>query len=214
MSQVFNSLKEAEQKRMAEHFLQKGILTKWHTKTWDDFTNDNRAKKILRSYEPKKALKEGVGYYLFGANGVGKTLCMNLCFQDLMHAGYSVHIISLTSLITKFTAGWYDVAERQSLMTILQKVDFLGIEEIGKEYKAGSNDLGLMVFDTVLRNRVQMNKPIWFTSNKIPSDLKTIYSEDVASMLRECCVDLKISGTDYRAKISERNTEEYKKKFD
>lgn len=210
MSQVFKESNIAEQKHWKEIYRASGILDKWHDKTWYDFVNDERAKEIIQKYNVEKALKNGVGYYLFGSNGVGKTLLLNLKFQDLLHSGKKVKIISFSGLITKFTAGWYDPNERKSLMYDLQKVDFLGIEEIGKEFKPGSNDLGLMVLDTVLRYRVQMKKPTWLTSNIRSSQIEDIYGENITSMLRECCVDIQVKGEDYRKTIAEKIKKDFK----
>lgn len=210
MSEVFKKADSEEQKSLRLFYRECGILDKWHDKTWNDFVNDDRAKRIVQEYDVKKALKDGVGLYLFGENGVGKTLLLNLAFQDFIAQRKKVKIISFSGLITKFTAGWYDPEERKSLMYTLQKVDFLGIEEIGKEFKPGSNELGLMVLDTVIRYRVQMKKPIWITSNTPSKDIYDVYGENIASMLKETCVDVKVTGIDFRDKVAEKIRKEYK----
>lgn len=212
MSQVFKDATPAQQKQLQKEYRDFGILDKWHDKTWADFTNDARAKDIIQSYlkDPKKPLSDGVGLFLSGQNGVGKTLLLNLAFQDLYHKGYKVKIISMSGLITLFAGGWYDVEDRRTLIQIMQKVQFLGIEEIGKEFKPGGTDLGLTVFDNVLRQRVQMKKPTWFTTNKKDVEITDIYSEDIASMLRESCLSVAVTGKDYRKTIASEIKEKYK----
>ncbi len=190
-------------KELQEMLLGNGILQKWHTKEWEDFTNDNRAKRIVLNYlkEYKEALKDGVGIYMWGDNGVGKTLLLNLLMMDLLlEKRCTVRIISMSTLITKFTGGWYDGDERRTLTSMLQSAQFLGIEEIGKEH---TSELATTVLDNVLRYRVQMNRPVIFTSNKAASDITTTYSEDIASMMRECCIDLNVKGKDKRIEIAE-----------
>lgn len=192
-------------------WLASGILQKWHDKTWDTFTNDAAAKKLLRDYVKRheEVRRDGTGLFLYGANGTGKTLCLNLVMKDLHKLGYTVRVISLPTLITQFTAGWYDKTEKRDFQKMLQTVDFLGIEEIGKEFKAGANELGVMVLDNVVRYRLQMQRPILATSNTGPKDIKSVYTEDIASMLREFCLPLNVQGEDFRIRIAERNKKKY-----
>lgn len=191
-------------------YLNSGILEKWHDKTWDDFDNDLAAKKRILKYLSKveQASQEGVGLYLWGANGVGKTLSMNLAFKDLMAKGYKVHIITLSSLITMFTTSWYDQDQRTALYQRLLLVDFLGIEEIGKEFKSAT-DLGAVVLDSIVKYRVQRQLPIWATSNVSPSSITSMYTEDIASMLKESCVAIQVMGSDRRDDIKERIKSKY-----
>lgn len=194
-----------------DRLLSCGILQKWHAKSLEDFTNDPAAKKAVLKYlsQHRAVRKDGTGLYLHGANGVGKTLLMNASFKWLMEQGYKVQIISLSSLITKFTAGWYDMEEKRALQQTLQRVDFLGIEEIGKEFKSQTSDLAVTVLDNIVRYRSQMLKPIWATSNLEAKKLSDTYSEDIASMLREACIPINVLGEDFRERIAK----ELKKKY-
>jgi DNA replication protein DnaC len=199
------------QSNQSDRLLSYGILQKWHDSTWDDFTNDPEAKKRLKGYLAKirEARKDGVGLYLYGANGTGKTLALNLLMKDLLAMKYSVRIYSLSTLITKFTAGWYDANEKKAFQALLQSVDFLGIEEIGKEFKAGANELGVMVLDHVIRYRLQMLLPVFATSNTSPKEIKSVYTEDLASMLREACMPLNIQGVDMREVVAAKHKKKY-----
>lgn len=189
-----------------KHYLSCGILLKYHETTLEDFTNDEEVLKQIKSYLSKveEFKKDGVGIYLWGANGVGKTLCMTSVFKELIKKRYRVRIVSFSDLITSFANGWYDKVE-QNAMTDLKRVDFLGIEEIGKEFKSREGELARTVLDNILRYRVQMNKPTWVTSNMKPSVLKATYSEDIASMLKECCLPIQVTGIDFREKIMAEN---------
>ena len=59
--------------------------------------------------------------------------------------------------------------------------------------------------ESVIRFRVQMNKPIWFASNTDPKFVKDVFSEDVASLLREAVVPVCVRGEDFRRIIQKRN---------
>jgi DNA replication protein DnaC len=189
-----------------------GILPHWHEATFDQFVNDAKALSVVTKYldNPKQAISDGVGFFLYGANGTGKTLLMNCAFKQLIKSGYTVRIISMSSLITEFSNSWYDKEAKRALNRMLRKTHFLGIEEIGKEFRSQNSDLGIVALDHILRIRVQMNLPTWITSNKEPSSLASFYTEDIASMLRQHCVSLQVKGADFRKTISENHKEKYK----
>lgn len=197
MHKKWDSLSDTAKKR---EYLRNGILPKWHDKTIENFTNDSNAKSKVEKYLNDAELMKikGIGLFLWGANGTGKTHLMTSAFKELLARNYTVKVISLSSLIAKFTAGWYDMNEKRELQDILKKVDFLGIEEIGKEFRSQNSDLGNVVFDNILRYRVQMQKPTWFTSNVNPKNLTSNYTEDITSMLKECCYPLQVLGSDRR----------------
>lgn len=109
--------------------LDSGILPKWHTYDWDDYDNDPAAKSRVRKYvtDPANVLKDGLGVYLYGDNGTGKTLLMNLAFSTFMLLGYRVRIITLGTLVTKFTNGWYDKDAAAEFRHLVTRPHFLGI---------------------------------------------------------------------------------------
>lgn len=186
-----------------------GIYRKWHTHSFADFTNDTVSKekvlKYLHSY--RKAVKDGVGLFLYGDNGVGKSLLMNLSFMDLIEKRQKVRIVALSELIGIFTGSWYEEEKRDAL-DLIRNVAFLGIEEIGKEFRSTfqdkdskNSDLIVTVLDNILRYRVQNNLPTWFTSNLSPKLIESKYSHDIFSMLKEHCVPIKVTGEDFRNNI-------------
>lgn len=183
-----------------------GILDKWHEKTFDDFTGDDVALDHVMKYlkNCKKARAEGIGLYLYGVYGVGKTHLMNCLIKALHEQRYRVRIITLATLVTKFTSAWYDAEERNSFLGMIQGVDFLAIDDLGKEYK-DKQELGLRVFDNIVRYRLQANLPMIFTANLPPKEIKDYYSEALASMLSEMCAMVKVEGKDHRKDIGARN---------
>lgn len=181
------------------YYLSCGILQKWHTKSFKQYTNDDVALEKIQSYLSKheKFRAEGVGIFLYGANGTGKSHLLNCAFKELIKLRYKVRITSFSSLISSFIQGWYET-DRESVIRDLKRADFLAIEELGKEFKSKESELAKTVLDNILRYRIQMNKPTWITSNNKPSDLESAYSVDISSMLKESCIPLQVTGKDYR----------------
>lgn len=193
-----------------EQYLAYGILEKWHDKRLEDFTNCAAALKVVKSATRRmeEMYADGVGLFLWGANGTGKTHLMNCAFKAFAEKGAKVHIITLSTLITMFTTSWYETEERHALRRILSECHFLGIEEIGKEFKS-STDLASVVLDSIVKYRVQRKKPIWATSNLRPDQVTSVYTEDIASMLKECMIPVQVTGEDMR----DREREAIKKKY-
>lgn len=191
-----------------EQYLHRGILSKWHDKSFDDFDNDEVALRQVKAYlkNCKKARTNGTGLYLYGAYGTGKTLLLNCLLKQIMQLGYTVKVITLGTLVANFAQGWYDEEKRQEFIRMTQTVDFLAIDDLGKEFK-GSSDLGLRVFDNIIRYRLQSKLPILFTANITPQEIKAYYSEGVASMLNEMCALIKVTGQDIRKNVIADNNE-------
>lgn len=180
-----------------------GILEKWHDKKWEDFTNDPDALESVYKYldKAREARQDGVGLFLWGANGTGKSLLMALAFRHLLYRRARVKIITLSTLITRFTGSWYDKEERERFHQGLLNADFLGIEEIGKEFKSAT-DLGSVVLDSIVKYRIQRKLPTWATTNLDPKNVTDYYTEDIASMMRECCLPVQVTGKDFRKEIA------------
>lgn len=204
---------------MKRKYLESGILEKWHDKTFEDFTNDDYAlKQVKHCVENIDAMyKDGVGVFLWGSNGVGKSLLMNVAFKEIMKKvkksssstikHYTTKIITLSTLVTTYTNSWYNKEDAHFLDEV-KNVDFLGIEEIGKEFKSAT-DLGSVVLDTIVKYRVQRMLPIWATTNLEPSNVVGYYTEDIASMLREAVLAVQVTGKDMRVSIQK----EIKRKY-
>lgn len=193
------------------YYLSCGIKLSWHDKVLDDFKNDNESLSRVKDYISKasEAKQKGLGLFLWGANGCGKTHLMNCAFKELIDKRYRVHIFSLDEIVDKFTAGWYSDEDKKELQDILRNTDFLGIDEFGKNLDKDGEakyipDLVKRVMDSVIRYRVQMKRPVWFTSNTTPSNVNKVFSEDVASLLKEATLPIQITGVDYRGVIQKK----------
>ena len=137
---------------------------------------------------------------------------MNCTFKELIAQTYKVRVYSLDEIVDKFTSAWYSDTEKQELNRVLHQIDFLGIDEFGKNVDAEGNpiylpDLVKRVMESVIRYRVQMHLPIWFASNTDPKYVKDVFSEDIASLLREAVVPVCVRGEDYRKQIQKRHKE-------
>lgn len=199
-------------RKLAEYYLYCGIKSGWHEKGLEDFTNDDDALDKVERYlsDARIMVKDGVGLYLWGSNGTGKSHLMNCAYKILIGKSYKVRLYSMDEIVDKFTSSWYSDDEKHELNNILRNIDFLGIDEFGKNIDKDGKpvylpDLVKRVMESVIRFRVQMHKPIWFASNTDPKFVKDVFSEDTASLLREAVVPICVRGSDFRKKIAEKN---------
>jgi DNA replication protein DnaC len=80
-------------------------------------------------------------------------------------------------------------------------VDFLILDDIGKEYKGVRNQLNPMVnlkFDTMMRERLNKNLVTIGSTNYDIKSLKEVYGESVLSVIYGACKILEIKGKDFR----------------
>jgi DNA replication protein DnaC len=138
---------------------------------------------------------DGVGIFLFGTNGTGKsrlTACMG---NELMKNYYTV-------LYTNFAEISRQMFKSDEFIKQLSKIDFLFIDDFGTErVTKGNDDLWLQeaVFD-VINKRYIDRKPIIFTSNYSLKELiedRGIAKRSVDRIM-EMCECMRLDGQSYR----------------
>ena len=80
----------------------------------------------------------------------------------------------------------------------IRTVDLLVLDDVGKEYRTESG-FAENTIESVLRDRSQSMRPTILTSNLRPNKIEQVYSADLAALLRETMIPLRISGYDWRA---------------
>ena len=183
-----------------------GILPIWHDKTWEDFTNDARAKKVLITYLSKldEAEKDCFGYFIYGLPGVGKSLVANLVFKELLEMGKTIQVVSLGGLIDLVTRSWSDDSAKAKLSRLMQKTGFLCIEDFGKEFYRKDSDgrsFATSILEDLLVKRIGFRKSTFIISTINAGDVSKFYSANLSSLVLETCVPLQICGKDHRTKI-------------
>lgn len=175
-----------------EVYIKRGIWEVWHNLDWNDYTEEYYREKVqefVKMDEPKNVL-------LYGNNGTGKTMLMNLAFKDMIvYLNRDVQIIDFRNLVKEYVASWRNNGRLKDLLDC----DYLGIDDLGKEFNSGevSKELAVTTLDYVLRYRVQRQKPVWMTFNLMLSDIETTYNKHIASLIKRSSVALPFDGNDY-----------------
>ena len=140
-------------------------------------------------------LINGIGIYLFGTNGTGKsrlTACMG---NDLMENGFTV-------LYTNFSEIARKLLKSDDFIKQLSRIDFLFIDDFGTEKVAkGDEDMWLQekVFE-VINKRYIDKKPIIFTANYSLKELveERGMAKRSVDRIMEMCECMRLDGQSYR----------------
>lgn len=168
-----------------------GIWELWHDKEWPDL-EDDFYRTTVKGFSDREA-KENI--LLYGVNGSGKTMAMNLAMKDLLHKGKEVYVIDFRNLVKEYIKSWRD----EGIMGMLMKVDYLAIDDLGKEFNSGevSKELAITTLDYVLRYRVQRERPTWMTFNLMLGDIEPAYNKHIASLIKRSSISVAFEGADY-----------------
>lgn len=194
-----------------DYLLYCGIYERYFEARLDDFKGDvddlQMVKNYLRNIDRMKKL--GIGLFLYGDNGVGKTFLMNASMIEIIKAkkGYSVYLITFAELAKLCMDSWKD-EEAKEFYTRIINADFLGIDEINKtetaSYDRHSSTVHVSILEGLLRYRSLRLKPTWFTSNVPTSEIAERYSISIHSLLKETSRVLHLHGTDYRDTLQDK----------
>lgn len=182
------------------------------SKYWDyelkDLDQANEAVKVkLEKYCSKldEVLEKGVGLFLVGANGVGKTLSASLIIKEALKHHYTARFTSLPEILSLSSDGHYNAKARMLYQQELIDVDFLAIDDITKTYKNTEKQTSTYIdiqFDHLFRTRANYNLPTILTSNHTREDaLKSadeVLSSSLLSLFAEHLRDITFLGNDRR----------------
>lgn len=161
----------------------------------------NRCKKYCEV--ANKVLKDGIGIYLFGEKGTGKSRLTACMANELMNNYYTVLYTNFAE-ISKYIRNTFKNSNdtEYNFIEKLTSIDFLFIDDFGTEL-VSKNDKDLWLQEQVfqvINKRYNNNKPIIFTSNY---SLRQLFEErgvadKTIDRIQEICEIMKLEGTSYR----------------
>lgn len=147
-------------------------------------TANNRSlsiKKIIEGYVKNidAALDSGVGFLFFGPNGTGKTFFGCKILMSALKFKYSAHYMFFVDFVEMLKDFDNDFVYR--VIDEIMDVDFLFMDEIGKEYKI--SQFVKTNFEKLLKQRLSKRKPIIFATNLDYNQLSSFYGPSVISVI-------------------------------
>lgn len=197
--------------------MSKGIPKHFFSVTIDDFNTYGEsmlenAKSIVSDYisDIDETYFSGRGLYLYGSNGVGKSMLGSIIVKEAYRHRYSSKRITFVEYINEYTKIWksQSIEEKESLEDLFysytKAVDFLVLEEIGKE--STKPDLAVTILEDCLRYREEHGLCTIICTNLSLKDLIALkyQSKSIESLIRGSMTPIKIIGVDRRCEHEKR----------
>lgn len=193
----------------------RGVPRKFHDITIDDFQDYGipelkQVKLLIMKYiqEIDYNFHNNQGLFLYGSNGVGKTMIASLIVKEAYRHRYSSKRCTFQEYINEYTKIWdtKTIEEREELEALFyhnyKAVEFLALEEIGKEL---DTKLSPVVLEDLLRYREDKGLPTIICTNLTPKAVVERYGNSIGSLIKGNTTPIKIVGED-------RREEEYKER--
>ena len=160
---------------------------------------------LVRTYLKKldEVKQRGVGLFICGPNGVGKTYIACAIGIRAIRRLHTVRYCVAPDVVKIHADGWKDDNVRNS-DDELNMCDFLIVDDIGKVY-ASKSGFETYVIERMIRNRVQAGRPCIITANMNYAALREHYGDSFKSIMDEACVKVVLVGEDYRKKVADEN---------
>ena len=160
---------------------------------------ESTTKQLFRQYVQNldSNFKDGWGFFLYGGNGVGKTHASCALLKEIERRGYATYCILADVLKVAYIDGSRFDGDN-SVVQRVERVDFLLLEDLGKEYSGKGSGFAELCFENLLRKRTRECLPTLITTNLTPSAFKERYKQSAASLAMECMVACEMRGEDRR----------------
>lgn len=173
-------------------------------------------KKALLNYSQRAPalIAKGIGVYLYGSGGVGKSYGLACLAYTLRKQG--AHVLRVSAQRAFEAVGFednYRFSDDQTLAERMRSVHVLFIDSLGTEYLSNKSSFALDKFyDLLVFRRQQPFAVTWFTSALSPtggrSEFRQRYGDPIADIMPEICVPVLVQGTNHRAALSKQMRQE------
>lgn len=194
-----------EQKQLNKLYTHAGIGLPYQRLDWEDLTIPDQYLVPIHKYidSSDKYINRGVGFFISGTIGAGKTLIANLLLKALVRQDYDCYFTTFTNTIESFTATWGSQENKTIFAERFMRSKVLCLDDLGREQRS-SNSLPVSTFDHILRTRVLQGLPSILTTNLSPPEIRRGYGAAVLSLLMEQSIGMHLEGQDYRPQAHDR----------
>ena len=156
----------------------------------------DKVRKYLEKMD--EMLENGIGLFLYSdENSTGKTSIAVLALKQVLRLRRTAYFEESGRLKAALIRA-EEFEENIPIERRIRTVDLLVLDDVGKEYRTESG-FAENTIESVLRDRSQSMRLTIMTSNLKPNKIEQVYSADLAALLRETMIPLRISGYDWRA---------------
>jgi DNA replication protein DnaC len=186
----------------------RGVPKKFHKHTIEDFddygsSDLKKVKDLITNYinTIDEKFENNEGLFMYGANGVGKTLLASIVVKEAYRHRYTSKRVTFNDYIKEYTRVWgvKDKLEREALeeqfYNDFKAVEFLVLEEIGKEI---DTKITAPILEDCLRYREERGLVSIICTNIEPKLIVEKYGNSIGSLIKGNFLPIKIIGSDKR----------------
>lgn len=170
----------------------------WADMRWCDTAALDKASAYIAEHE--SYVTNGLGIFMTGTQGTGKTGLATLILKALLGEGYDGYFTTFNDMITRFTAGWRDVDDQRWFHQRVKNAGVLVIDDPGKETK-GRIELPQALIDEIIRHRVAGLRPTIIAANLSLDQFAQSYGQYVMSLLHEASTSITFDSPDARDNV-------------
>lgn len=191
-----------------------GIPRKFVEKSLNDFETPSEELKDIKSFVSEymnnihSNFKNCKGIYFFGNNGAGKTMLSSLILKKAYGNRYSCKRITFQEYVQLVLNVWSAKGEEkdareENLFTNIKGVEFLVLEELGKEIQTSLDTNAIL--EDLLRYREDKGYPTIFAANISIEKVREMYGASIHSLIEGNSVVIELSTFDGRKKFRRRD---------
>jgi DNA replication protein DnaC len=146
-----------------------------------------------------KNRKTGLGLYLYGSQGLGKTVMGCVVLMEAIKKGYKVYFSYFAECLDILIGTRLGEEERKEVANKILEADFLMIDNVDFE-RAKTTLLNTSV-DMLLRKRADSKLINIITANYSIEEISGHYGYQISSLFAENAIELHFKGADYRKNV-------------
>jgi DNA replication protein DnaC len=144
-----------------------------------------------------KVCEKGVGLYIHGPHGVGKTALSAIILMNAIKHYYSSFFCRSTEIVNFARSGWKSDEKKAYWSYVVNNSLFFVIDDIGRLFTS-VNEAERTYVDEIFTKRDDSNLCTIITSNHSLEDNRDLYGEALYSSFKERLIEIKFLGEDYR----------------
>jgi DNA replication protein DnaC len=165
--------------------------------------NQEELKKIEKYIQSiEKAAQSGIGLYISGSHGVGKTALAIIILKIAIQNYYSSFFCRSTEIIEFARSGWKNEDKKAYWTYVVNNSTFFVIDDVGRLFSQVSEAERIHI-DEIFTKRDDANLCTIITANHNLEVNKDLFGEALYSNFKERLIEVKIVGDDYRNVIGE-----------
>lgn len=154
-----------------------------------------------------KAAEKGIGLYIYGSHGVGKTSLAIILLKIAIQKYYSAFFSTSNEALEFMRAGWKNEDKKFFWTYVINNCKFFVIDDIGRLFSQFNEGEKTNINDSFIK-RDNSNLCTIMTANHSLDQNRDLLGEALYSNFKERLIEIKFVGEDYRNIISKQLLDE------